>query len=199
MSIQALLERLEKEIVLIPPSRLLTLIAQALTWQKERGLISKDATSYDLLRNVARNVAPAEMDMITSVLFKTVKYTTKMLVECAQFTPDGQSIVVGTADGFIETWDLNGQLIGDTTASEQEPMSMESSVVCLGFSHRGTMLVTGSALGAVSVWDMLTKQRFCSFKGVSSQYEAEFASITSVSFHRDDSQILCTSLNGSIR
>jgi WD40 repeat protein len=166
-------------------------------WQKEQGWIS--TTSYDLLRNTARIDEVTAEKMEPFVLSRTVKYTKDMIVECIQFIPDGQSIVVGTADGWIEIWDMKGQLREE---DEVKPMSMESSVICLGLNPKGTILATGSILGSVSVWDLHTHQCLRYFKGSSSSSSSrkDTESITSVSFYKDDdSQILCSSLNGCLR
>lgn len=198
-SIETLLNRLEREISAIPPSQLLNLIGQALMWQKHKGWIPENATSYDLLKSQMKRLPSHETTGIPSVLFKTVKYSNETLVECAQFSPDGQFIVVGTVDGFIEIWDLDGKL-KETTLSNQEiiTMSMEASVTCLAFNNLGTMVVSGSGLGTISVWNILTGQCIRSFNDILSK-DTQSVSITSVCFFKEDSQILFASLDGTIR
>jgi WD40 repeat protein len=177
----------------------LTLIGQSLMWQKEKGWISQGTSSYDLLRGEIRRTLPAQrVDTIPATLVKTIKYTKETMVECVQFSPDGQSIGVGTADGFLELWDLDGQLKDDAGSDQESTMSMESTVTCLAWSGQGTMIVAGSALGVVSVWNSSTRRCVRSFKTLFSS-DTKSASLTCVSFSRDDSQILSSSLDGSVR
>jgi WD40 repeat-containing protein SMU1 len=189
---------LETEIHALPPSRLLSLIGQALIWQKEKGLVSEHTGSYDLLRSEMKKAFILEAGLIPSALVKTIKYSKETLVECAQFSPDGRSIAVGTADGFVEMWDLEGRLEESPNSTGEPSMSMESSVTCLAFNRQGTLLVTGSALGAVSVWNLASGRCVRSFKDSFSK-ETKSISVTSVSFFKDDSQILSSSLDGIIR
>lgn len=169
-------------------------------WQKEKGWISEHTGSYDLLRSETRKTPSLEpAGLIPSALVKTIKYSKETLVECAQFSPDGRSIVVGTADGFVETWDLEGRLReSPNSTGESADISMESSVTCLAFNRQGTLLVAGSALGIVSVWNLASGHCVRSFKDTLSK-ETKSISVTSVSFFKDDSQILSASLDGIIR
>lgn len=161
--------------------------------QRQEGLIPPN-TSFDIFSGKVPtskdddDVFPSQQDI-------TIKFGAKSYPECALFLPDGTGFVTGSADGFIEVWDVwTGSLKSDLSYQASEKfMTHESSVLSIAISHDGQLLASGSKDGEIKIWKLQNGQCLRKFEA------AHMEGVTSLMFSREKNKILSSSFDGTIR
>lgn len=202
---------LKREVTVVPPQRLLSLISDALKWQKYEGLLPA-ATSIDIFTGKA-HVEQAEDEAHPNILhkhcIKPIKGTAAdgddgddngddgpIFVCCADFSPDGHYIVVGYSTGLIEVRNpTTGRLANDLKYQVLKnfmvtPSKRPALTICFSASE---MLAVGDKSGDISIWKLETGQLIQMFQS------AHVKSISCILFHRNGKEILSGGHDGAIK
>ncbi|OQS05778.1 hypothetical protein THRCLA_02128 [Thraustotheca clavata] len=185
-------KRVKKHVAVVPPSRLLTLLGQALKFQQLSGVLPSE---LDLFQNAAKRLKVDQVEEKIQTAQGKIKFSKTSCPQTAQFSTDGSMLVTGTKDGFVEAWDFDKcKLKNDLDYQARDEFMMhEDGVSAEAFSRNGDLLATASVDGKVKVWKVSTGQCLRRFE------HAHGNSIHSICFSRDGTQLLTSSLDQLIR
>lgn len=195
---------LMKEVNVVPPQRLLTLIGDALKWQKHEGLLPS-GSSIDIFTGKAHMVH-AEEETYPNVLHKHCitpikpdkSDTSPPFVSCSEFSPDGHYLVVGYDDGLIEvrkssTGVLEKNLKFQSPSQENyivTPNRTQPLSLCFSATE---LLAIGDKGGDISIWKLETGQLVSLFK------QAHTKSVNCLVFHKNGKEILSGSNDETVK
>ena len=197
---QEIRDAIESELVVVPPSRLLTLLGYSLKYLESTGAVAAGSRSYDLFRGGVREADKRDVDeRVVGRAVAQLPFEVESKIESVAFHPDGTCMALGGTDGFIELRDCEeGALMKDLQYQAKDMfMRHEQGVMCMAFGGKensaGEMLTSGCQAGCVKVWKVANGACLRKFPN------AHTCGVTSVCFSRGGSQVLSTSLDGTIK
>lgn len=207
----AIAQSLKNEVSVVPSQRLLTLINDALKWQKNQGLLPQ-GTSIDIFTGktqVKKIEDEAPPNMLHKHCIEAAPPETEddvdIAVFCSQFSPDGRYLVVGFSTGIIEVWNpTTGKLAKDLRYQKDNPMMtvekdddeqrpLEAAVFSLCFSSDSEVLAAGDGGGNLRAWRLQTGERTKYIRC------AHLKTVSCIKFNHDNSQMLSGSHDTTLR
>jgi len=182
-------------LMVVPSSRLLTLLGDAVRYQQAQGAIRGHVARYDIF---TASAVTAE-HFVERPCIVTRRPTTQMAArsspECVAFSPNGRFLLTGSIDGFVEVWDpSSGQLRMDLPYQAQDMfMKHDAAVLSVAIHSDSDVFVAGSHDGAIKTWRIGTGN-------VTRRYDkAHSQGVTSVRLNDDATAVLSCSYEGSVR
>ena len=114
--------------------------------------------AFDLFSGGRRTLKKEIEEKIPRKQAGLIRFSSESHPETTIFSPDGQSLVTGSVDGFIELWDCDTcKLRKDLDYQMKDELMMhEEAVLCSSFSRDAEYLATGSQGGKLKVWKVST-------------------------------------------
>lgn len=137
-----------------PPSRLLSIIGQAIRWQSHTGQLPPGGV-FDLFQGSAPLQRIDESKPVKGVATNvSIRYTSSSRPTCVLLSSDGRSLFSGGGDGIVEVYEAGtGNLRLDLQYQRNEDfMFHEHRITALCSDPSNKILVTGDSAGYSQLW-----------------------------------------------
>jgi WD40 repeat-containing protein SMU1 len=189
----SLAESLSKEMALMAPNRLIFLLNQGVKQLYTNKEVPPNIEKYDIFTGRIDMLLKNESDFVKS-LYKEIKFDNSH-IETAKFSSDGNYLVTGSSDGFIEVWDPQTGKLKTELEYQLENVLMlhNNSVTSVNFSKDSKMLCSGDLDGNVKLFKVSNGKCLREFNTVHSK------GITCLIFSKDSSMIISGSFDTKIK
>lgn len=126
---------------------------------------------------------------------KSLNFGVNSRIEVAKFSLDGEYLVTGSIDGYIEIWDSEKFTLKEELSYqiEQACLQMSDTVTAVNFTKDSKMLCAGDIRGNIKIYKVANGKCLRDFPSAHSK------GVTCVVFSKDNSQIISGSFDCSIR
>jgi len=193
--LETLASRLELCLENPPAARLLALISKALKWDKHIGNLPKGSSMDLLTGEVSGGMGVEKEDVPVLKISKSISFGTASEADIVSFSENGEWLVSGSSDGFIEVWDWDtGALRTDLAyQNADELMSHTCGVLSLAFSNDSELLASGDENGVIKIW------KLSSGKCLRKLSAGHSRGITSLMFSSEGLQLLAASFEDTVK
>lgn len=164
--------------------------------KKEISSISFSHFNQKLLATIShdRTTSAAELWDLQDTRKARLSVHAEQGISCIDFSPNGQKLAAGLADGTIQLRSLDGKKTRQLPA-----VSKDNSVTRVRFDDQGQMLAAGYNDGTVRLWNLQGQQKNVDLKGHNTQFTNINTKVTDISFSPNGHQLATTSLDGTAR
>ncbi len=180
---------LSDEVTVVESGRLLSLLQDALKWRQFQGMLP-NSQKYDLFRGKIP-MKKRDPEAVMRRKCGHIKSIPDSHAKVVGFSPNGQHLITGTTDGFLEVWDYETCKLKKELHYQMEEKFMmhRDSILCINFSRDADLLASGSQDGTIKIWKIITG------KCLRRIPKAHVNGVTGIAFNYDASQIASCSFN----
>lgn len=192
---QQLVDLIRNEVRQVEPSRLLSLLQQAVVYQQDHGIVPKNG-KFDLFFGSRHSGRTRSSEAISRVLSKYVRSSEEEKITIIDATVStATNVMVGKTTGKLEIWSKETYELRSDLAyqANREFLLDTSAITACCFSKDGDYSAVGNAAGEVKIWRISTGKCMRTFP------LAHTSSVTSLQFSKDGTQLLSTSSDNTAR